>query len=527
MPSRIPDPLKSLVIQQWLAGTQRDRIAVANGLSAGAVTNIVNEWRQSLGLYVAETLRDLAVTLKKIGLSPAQCAVGFRVAMMLNRLGVRDDEFESFISDIYNRCSNKSIKPEAIATYIADLLEFSYTVPFSQISSYISQKGQEKKELEKEIDKLQNEIQILQTQKSDSERLSSAALADYEFTKDRLRWYSDIKEELEKQYGMPVNDISKLASIVNKVSTLFNFDVHRVVYELSNLESVRTRYEEYLTSISEVSTRYHTLDQKCSDLEQRVNSYNQSLSVYGELESLTFGLKELKLLRQTIREIADANNIPQQEAVRKFFSDIEEQYDDKLGFESKIGNLRQELNNLKQENLRLRMQVNAIPTVGANIIKILDMNDMNSDSNNSNNNRFDKVQLLVDKVRKCGGIEAVINQLSSPAPQIKEKEEENDRRKELEVESKNITKEPKEEEEEEEAIPELSQPVQMGEEGRERLEKENSKNITKEPKKEKEESIEDIIVNAVRKNQCLSAEESSEISSAVDNWEEREQAGKE
>jgi len=37
MPSKLPDNLKSLVIQQWLAGIQRDKIAVDNGLSAGAV----------------------------------------------------------------------------------------------------------------------------------------------------------------------------------------------------------------------------------------------------------------------------------------------------------------------------------------------------------------------------------------------------------------------------------------------------------------------------------------------------------
>jgi hypothetical protein len=89
MPSKLPDNLKSLVIQQWLAGIQRDKIAVDNGLSAGAVTNTVNEWRSALGFYAADALRDLGVTLKRIGITPAQCAIGFRVAMMLNRLGVK------------------------------------------------------------------------------------------------------------------------------------------------------------------------------------------------------------------------------------------------------------------------------------------------------------------------------------------------------------------------------------------------------------------------------------------------------
>ena len=38
-----------------------------------------------------------------------------------------------------------------------------------------------------------------------------------------------------------------------------------------------------------------------------------------------FGIKELKLLRNTIKEIADANNnIPPDQAQQKFYKDIEE-----------------------------------------------------------------------------------------------------------------------------------------------------------------------------------------------------------
>lgn len=41
VPAKLPDVMKSLVIQQWLAGVPPDEIAYNNSLSAGAVTNIV------------------------------------------------------------------------------------------------------------------------------------------------------------------------------------------------------------------------------------------------------------------------------------------------------------------------------------------------------------------------------------------------------------------------------------------------------------------------------------------------------
>jgi hypothetical protein len=132
MPSKLPDNLKSLVIQDWLSGKQRDKIAGDNGLSAGAVTNMVNEWRQALGFSTTDGLRELAVTLKKIGITPAQCALGFRAALTMNRLGVKEDDFESFMSDVYRRSKNLGLTPESIACYLTNLIEFSKTVPFSQ-----------------------------------------------------------------------------------------------------------------------------------------------------------------------------------------------------------------------------------------------------------------------------------------------------------------------------------------------------------------------------------------------------------
>lgn len=66
IPAKLPDNFKSLVIQGSLKGIQRDKIAGDNGLSARAVTNIVDEWRLALGFSAANELRELAVTLKKL-----------------------------------------------------------------------------------------------------------------------------------------------------------------------------------------------------------------------------------------------------------------------------------------------------------------------------------------------------------------------------------------------------------------------------------------------------------------------------
>jgi hypothetical protein len=405
MPAKLPESLRLSVIQQWLAGHQRDKIAFDNGISAGAVTNIVDGWRMSLGSYAADELRDLAVTLKKIGTSPAQCAVGFRVATMLRRFGVQEDKFESFVSDIHNRCCNElGLTPECIGFYIANLAEISHTVPISQIPNYISQKLEEKKRIEEQIQELEGKMKELQTKKSELERFNTSALENYRITQEKLRWYSDIKEELEKKYGIPVYDISKLGAIVNDVRNLFGYDVKKVVHALSNLQSLKNECEKYQAWIAGARSQYYSLDKQCSDLQGCVDSCNQSLDVYGQLYDMEFGLKQLKLLWRTIVEIAYANNISKEDAGKKFFKDIEEHYDDKLGFESKIHGLQEEIDNLNQRKLKLLAEISAFPKLGAAVAKLFSID--------GNNNSVEDFDLLIGKVQMAGGIKAAIAKLS-------------------------------------------------------------------------------------------------------------------
>jgi hypothetical protein len=59
-----------------------------------------------LGSPTVDALRELAVTLSRVGITAAQCALGFRVATLMLRIGVKQDSFESFILDVYNRCKD-------------------------------------------------------------------------------------------------------------------------------------------------------------------------------------------------------------------------------------------------------------------------------------------------------------------------------------------------------------------------------------------------------------------------------------
>ena len=134
-----------------------------------------------------------------------------------------------------------------------------------------------------------------------------------------------------------LDDIPKFAKAVNGLRQ-YGYDVGKVISEFSESQSRETRRKMLQDSVRMLQNESNYLGQKCFSLENTVNSHKQIISIFKELEGMGFGLEELKLLSNTINEITVANNIPLNEAQRKFFKDIEEQYDKKLGFESKVQN---------------------------------------------------------------------------------------------------------------------------------------------------------------------------------------------
>lgn len=108
-----------------------------------------------------------------------------------------------------------------------------------------SQKIEEKKRLEQEIEKLRNQLETLQNQKSEAENRSKVALDNHKITEDKLKWYTEINNELEHKYRLPIDDISKFASMVNEVKKHFGYDAQKVIDEFSYLDLVQAEYTNY------------------------------------------------------------------------------------------------------------------------------------------------------------------------------------------------------------------------------------------------------------------------------------------
>ena len=67
------------------------------------MTNLVNEWSRGLGFAIADDLRELAVTMKKVGITALSVLQVLELPMIMNKIGVKEGEIEYFVSEIYNR----------------------------------------------------------------------------------------------------------------------------------------------------------------------------------------------------------------------------------------------------------------------------------------------------------------------------------------------------------------------------------------------------------------------------------------
>ncbi|MDF0679788.1 MAG: hypothetical protein P0116_02355 [Candidatus Nitrosocosmicus sp.] len=84
-------------------------------------------------------------------------------------------------------------------------------------------------------------------------------------------------------------------------------------------------------------------------LEEQKNYNRQTINTLNEFQKIGIGLKELKQLSNTIMESAFSNNFSVRDSVKKFFIDLDKDYDNKLGFEKKVEELKSQVKDIENQ----------------------------------------------------------------------------------------------------------------------------------------------------------------------------------
>ena len=350
----ISDATKRAVIEEYLRGKNRDPIASDLRLGAGTVSKIIKEWKIGLDYPNADELRELVLGLRKLGISAYRYAEGARIASYLVKLGANGEEFGQFVSGIYDSCKKMDLQPNKVAYLLKLLHDIPESIPPEQFQEYI--------ELQKSlIQRSKEEIERLQERILNQKSNLDIALKDEGTTWDELNQFSSFKAVL-KNNGVAMTDNSRFVGAVVGAKKL-GFDPHLIVEKVSNLMDLERDQKGLEERVKSLNEKVEALKLNCSKLEQEELSHSYSISIYRELEMMGMGIKHLKLLRHTIAEIATANNISQDKATEKFLSDVQKQYDDKLGFELELQNLKSEVQKSERTQLELNNKAAALNSI--------------------------------------------------------------------------------------------------------------------------------------------------------------------
>jgi DNA-binding ferritin-like protein len=301
MPAAIDTQVKKQVINQWLSGESRDRIAVDNDIGAGTVSNIINDWKKGVEDSEYNSLRELAVSLKKQGIGLNDLARSVRLNNYIKNIGTTEDQIESFIVNLAN-----SPEPEKLIEVANQVTELSRSesIPLEDLRNHIKHKEEEKQRLEEQI---QEASAILQSKNVDIET---------------IREYKQLEERLSK-HNLSLEDPTRLLSILLTIKEI-GYEPQKIVAAFASMKSLRQKERQ--------------IKNNCEMLEKRMAADRQVLPLLQGIRSMGIGIDQLLPFSLLVNEKAQTNNLPISTAAYRVIDDIENY--------GRIGGLKKEISRL-------------------------------------------------------------------------------------------------------------------------------------------------------------------------------------
>ena len=206
MGSRIPNPIRNRVAQQWVMGVSRDIIAKDNQIGTGTVSTIIHGFKDDG--FIFDLLREAALLLKKEGLDITLLPSSVRLRQRLEERGLNEMQIDSLIETIDVHCFRRGIAVEQFVDTIQEIsaLLDSLEIPVPQL-----------------IAKEKEELEILKQVSRDTKSKTRKLLQSVDVTLDILVEYDRDKGKLQNYETMEkkVNDIEQLLNYYNSPGKVF------------------------------------------------------------------------------------------------------------------------------------------------------------------------------------------------------------------------------------------------------------------------------------------------------------------
>ncbi len=115
-----------------------------------------------------------------------------------------------------------------------------------------------------------------------------------------------LKNELDDGYSIDVDDFEKFAKLINDFRNL-DLNIPKIIEKYITVISIEDKIKEESQKLDRLKMQTIEANNSLLNWQDEINQHTQYLNIYRHLESMGFGLKEIKQLRYIILEIALAN----------------------------------------------------------------------------------------------------------------------------------------------------------------------------------------------------------------------------
>jgi hypothetical protein len=129
--------------------------------------------------------------------------------------------------------------------------------------------------------------------------------------------------------------------------------------EHEKLEKDMDYYKEEITRMKNESSK---LNQEIQEQKNNLNYYNIKIDFLNDLETIGFGITELRTLTRMLNEISMEHNQEFDDIRKKFFDDLKN-YEEVIGSRKEIERLKNELKNLEIQIRKEREKYNSYPEI--------------------------------------------------------------------------------------------------------------------------------------------------------------------
>lgn len=218
----------------------------------------------------------------------------------------------------------------------------------SQINGYMEHYKKELNKLSHLKNKIQNEIKSAKEEKKalaeNFQKLKNKNLSSLSF----LSWYNRLREELLNNEIYIENEIKSFSNMIYDAKS-YEYNVFDMIGDYKQIDSLSSEIFSLQSAIDLKLFEKNSLDKEAENLRKEIEQSTEFISQYDVLSHLGFGYKELKYLGNLITEICKANGTSSEDAIKKFLNDVKRQYNNKLGLDKRVNEIKAEMKKLEKQ----------------------------------------------------------------------------------------------------------------------------------------------------------------------------------